>query len=105
MTNIALPSAPTAAPGAVITPRREIWLSLKANRGAMAALCIILVVILAALSAGVIAPHDPYVPDKDHALLPPAWQADGLATFPLGTDKIGRDLLSRLIYGTRLSLL
>ena len=105
MTNIALSAAPTAVQGTVITPRREIWLSLRANRGAMAALCIILVVILSALSAGVIAPHGPYVTDKEHQLLPPAWQDGGLAAFPLGTDKIGRDLLSRLIYGTRLSLL
>src|SRR5262245_33360537 len=102
MANVALPSATTQTPA--LTPRREVWLSLKANRGAMAALCIIAIVILAALFANVIAPHDPYATDTNHLLVPPAWQDGGMATFPLGTDDIGRDLLSRMIYGTRLSL-
>jgi len=104
MTNVALSPA-AAVPGATITPQREVWLSLKANRGAMAALCIIVIVILAALLADVISPHDPTLTDTQHLLVPPAWSDGGLATFPLGTDKIGRDLLSRLIHGTRLSLL
>ncbi len=104
MTNVALSPA-AAVPGATITPQREVWLSLTANRGAMAALCIIVIVILAALLADVISPHDPTLTDTRHLLVPPAWSDGGLATFPLGTDKIGRDLLSRLIHGTRLSLL
>ncbi len=104
MTNVALSPA-AAVPGATITPQREVWLSLTANRGAMAALCIIVIVILAALLADVISPHDPTLTDTQHLLVPPAWSDGGLATFPLGTDKIGRDLLSRLIHGTRLSLL
>jgi dipeptide transport system permease protein len=103
MANVALPSVP--APGAALTPRREVWLSLRANRGAMAALCIIVVVVLAALFANLISPHDPYLTDTNHLLVPPAWQDGGMRTFPLGTDDIGRDLLTRMIYGTRLSLL
>jgi dipeptide transport system permease protein len=104
MTNIALSPAPAVAQGATMTPRREVWLSLRTNRGAMAALAIILLVILAAVFAGIISPHSPYLPDKDHQLIPPAWEDGGVAAYPLGTDKIGRDLLSRLIYGTRQSL-
>jgi len=105
MTNIAL--SPVAAPAAPaeITPRREVWLSLRANRGAMAALGLIVIVVLAALLADIIAPHDPSAPDTAHILVPPAWDENGLATFPLGTDAIGRDLLSRIIFGARLSLL
>ncbi len=105
MTNVALSPTPAAVPGATMTPQREVWLSLKANRGAMAALCIIVLVVLAALLADVISPHDPTLTDTQHLLVPPAWSDGGFATFPLGTDKIGRDLLSRLIHGTRLSLL
>src|SRR5215468_1162824 len=105
MANIVMSSATTAAAGATLTPRREIWLSLRANRGAMGALCIIVLVVLAALLAGVIAPHNPYATDTNRMLMPPSWADGGTAAFPLGTDDIGRDLLSRLLYGTRLSLL
>ena len=105
MANIALPTTKTDTPTEKISPRREVWLSLRANRGAMLALAIIVIVVLAAIFADVISPHDPSLPDKDHLLVPPAWQDDGLATFPLGTDGIGRDMLSRIIHGTRLSLL
>jgi peptide/nickel transport system permease protein len=66
------------------------------------------VIIGAALLAPLIAPHDPY----DLASLslmdatdPPAWLADGTWTYPLGTDDQGRDVLSTILYGTRLSLL
>ena len=105
MTNIALSPAPVAVQGPTITPRREVWLSLKGNRGAMAALSIIVLVVLAALLADIISPHDPKLTDTQHLLVAPAWSDGGLVAFPLGTDKIGRDLLSRLIHGTRLSLL
>jgi len=105
MTNIALSPVPIVAHAAEISPRREVWLSLRANRGAMVALSIIVMVILAALLADVVSPHDPSLTDKEHLLVPPAWAEGGLATFPLGTDDIGRDLLSRIIHGTRLSLL
>ena len=105
MTNIALSPAPTVAPAAEMSPRREVWLSLRANRGAMVALSIIVTVVLTALFADVISPHNPSLTDKEHLLVPPAWEDGGMMTFPLGTDDIGRDLLSRIIHGTRLSLL
>src|SRR6266850_6691639 len=105
MTNIALSPAPTVVHAAEISPRREVWLSLRANRGAMVALSIIVTVVLAAVFADVISPHNPSLTDTEHLLVPPAWVDGGLATFPLGTDDIGRDLLSRIIHGSRLSLL
>ena len=105
MTNIALSPAPTVVNAAEISPRREVWTSLRANRGAMVALSIIVTVVLAALLADVISPHNPSLTDKEHLLVPPAWEDGGMMTYPLGTDDIGRDLLSRIIHGTRLSLL
>jgi len=104
MTN-ATATAGIATPAPVLTPRREVWLSLRSNRGAMAALTVILLLILCALTAPLIAPNDPVAQDVNRSLLPPAWDAGGLWQFPLGTDSIGRCILSRIIYGSRLSLL
>jgi dipeptide transport system permease protein len=61
--------------------------------------------IALALFAGVIAPHSPYEQYRDFTLTPPLWRPGGQSSFILGTDAVGRDMLSRLIYGTRLSLL
>jgi dipeptide transport system permease protein len=85
-------------------PISEIWVSLSANPGAMIGLAIIAVMTCFALFAGLIAPHDPDLPDKAAFLHPPFWVQGGSVTYPLGTDAIGRDMLSRLIYGARLSL-
>ncbi len=104
MTNVAA-SAGTIAAGPVLTPRREVWLSLRSNRGAMAALTVILLLVLCAITAPLIAPNDPAAQDVNRSLLPPVWDDGGLWQFPLGTDSIGRCILSRIIYGSRLSLL
>ncbi len=76
-----------------------------ANRGAFAALLVFAAVVLAALLAPWLAPHDPVQQFRSHMLTPPLWQAGGLAQFPLGTDELGRCLLSRLLFGARVSLL
>jgi dipeptide transport system permease protein len=86
-------------------PLREFWGYFSANHGAVAGLVIIVTVVLVALLANVIAPHDPNVTNTAIALKPPFWQEGGSIAYPLGTDPIGRDILSRLIYGARLSLL
>jgi len=83
---------------------RAFWHAFRANRGALAGLALIALLIAAALLADLIAPHSPLEQFRDFALTPPAWLAGGSARFPLGTDPLGRDLLSRLIHGTRLSL-
>jgi len=62
------------------------------------------VLVLVALLAPLIAPHNPIEQDLMSAQLPPAWMQGGEMAYPLGTDAIGRDMLSRLIYGARLSL-
>ena len=83
----------------------EFWHYFSENKGAVAGLAVIVLVVLAAVFANVIAPHDPTLQNREAFLLPPAWQAGGSWSFPLGTDAVGRDILSRLIYGARFSLL
>ena len=74
------------------------------NKGALAGLLCFALVVLAALLAGVLAPHDPVEQFRDALLAPPAWSPEGSAKFLLGTDDIGRDFLSRLLFGARMSL-
>jgi len=86
-------------------PFREFWLYFSENKGALAGLSFILFITFTALAAGYIAPHGPFEQYRDAILTPPAWMEGGSWTFPLGTDDVGRDMLSRLIHGARLSLL
>ncbi|MEO8857448.1 MAG: ABC transporter permease [Burkholderiaceae bacterium] len=65
---------------------------------------ILLVVALAAIFAPWVAPHDPLEQDLLHMLSPPMWAPGGEAAFPLGTDSLGRCVLSRVIYGSRVAL-
>jgi peptide/nickel transport system permease protein len=65
---------------------------------------IIGVLILAALAAPLIAPHSPTEQSLPDKLLPPAWQEGGSAKYLLGTDQLGRDMVSRLVFGARVSL-
>jgi peptide/nickel transport system permease protein len=66
---------------------------------------ILLLVALAAIFAPWVAPHDPLEQDLLHMLAPPMWMTDGSADFPLGTDSLGRCILSRAIYGARVALI
>jgi dipeptide transport system permease protein len=86
-------------------PLAEFWSYFTANAGAVAGLFVIVGLILVALFADLIAPHSPILTNNQAFLKPPFWQAGGSFTYPLGTDAIGRDILSRLIHGARLSLL
>jgi ABC-type dipeptide/oligopeptide/nickel transport system permease subunit len=65
---------------------------------------IVALALAAALFAPWLAPHDPYVQDVGARLTPPVWDAGGTWSRPLGTDALGRDLLSRIIYGARVSM-
>jgi dipeptide transport system permease protein len=91
--------------GAPPHPAREFWNYFSANPGAVAGLALIIVVILLAIFANFVAPHSPIVTHDNAFLRPPFWEEGGSFTYPLGTDPIGRDMLSRLLYGARLSLL
>lgn len=92
----------------VASPRRamlaEFWHYFAENRGAVAGLVVFLALVLTALAAPLVAPHPPFQQYRDALLLPPAWSAGGSWGFPLGTDAVGRDIFSRLIYGARFSL-
>jgi dipeptide transport system permease protein len=90
----------SAQPG----PWREFWTSFSANKGAVMGLAVIVVLLAVALLAPWIAPHAPNETDSAAFLRPPAWQEGGSMQFLLGTDAIGRDILSRLMWGSRLSL-
>lgn len=85
-------------------PLREFWRYFSSNKGAVGGLVIVVLVLLIALFAPFIAPYAPDLTDPNVFLKPPAWQAEGSSAHWLGTDAIGRDILSRLIFGARLSL-
>jgi ABC-type dipeptide/oligopeptide/nickel transport system permease subunit len=75
-----------------------------ANRTALAASAVIAIFAVVAIAAPLLAPHDPYVGDLLRRMQPPAWMEGGEWAYPLGCDALGRDILSRLIYGTRVSM-
>lgn len=85
-------------------PLVEFWFAFAENKGALAGLIFIVIVVLAAVFANQVAPHQPQTQFRDALLQPPVWYADGNWRFILGTDDLGRDILSRIIYGARLSL-
>jgi len=81
-----------------------MWYSLKKSPTGMAGLICLTLFILMALFAAQIAPHDPLTQDLRNISKPPAWSEGGSDTHLLGTDNLGRDLLSRVIYGSRISI-
>ena len=83
---------------------REFWYYFSENRGAVIGLYFFIFLVLLAIFAPLVAPHGPNEQFRDAVLVPPYWQEGGNASFLLGTDAVGRDILSRLIYGTRFSL-
>jgi dipeptide transport system permease protein len=99
---LSFPPGKVAAPP---SPLREFWSGFSANRGALAGFSVIATLLLLAIFADLIALHPPGLTNNNAFLMPPYWQAGGSSRYPLGTDAIGRDMLSRLIYGARLSLL
>lgn len=82
----------------------EFWFYFSRNKGAVVGLAIFLLMVFTALFADWLAPHNPTVQYRDALLLPPAWLEGGRAEFLLGTDPVGRDILSRLIKGSQYSL-
>jgi len=86
-------------------PLALFWRAFAENRGAVAGLVVMLLLIAVAIFADAIAPHSPIEQFRDNLLTPPVWAQDGTARFLLGTDDVGRDILSRLIHGARLSLI
>ncbi|MGI6247585.1 MAG: ABC transporter permease subunit [Pseudochelatococcus sp.] len=97
-----------AAPAADGAPAQRalavFWFHFSENRGAVIGLAVCAGVVLMALLAPFLAPYEPSAQFRDALLVPPAWQEGGSVRFLLGTDAVGRDILSRLIYGSQFSL-
>jgi peptide/nickel transport system permease protein len=87
------------SPGALL--RRRVL----GHTGLLIGAAVLAVVVFMALAAPLLAPYDPYDQDLARRLIPPIWHGEGTWAHPLGTDMLGRDYLSRLIYGARISLL
>ncbi|WP_337266157.1 ABC transporter permease subunit [Oryzifoliimicrobium ureilyticus] len=82
----------------------EFWYYFSRNKGAVLGLGIFIIVLVVALGAPLLAPHDPTQQNTDSLLHVPFFMEGGTTNFLLGTDAVGRDILSRLIYGARFSL-
>lgn len=85
----------------------DIWYSFRTSPVAVVATVIAVVMIVAAIIAPLITPQDPFDPaslDLMDAFTAPAWSAEGVWRFPLGTDDQGRDLYSAILYGSRISI-
>ncbi|MCB1455470.1 MAG: ABC transporter permease subunit [Nitratireductor sp.] len=106
MSDVSAKSASSSA--SPVSARRrmlsEFWFYFSENKGAVIGLWVFLGLVVIAVFAPLIAPHLPNEQYRDHLLHPPYWQEGGKIEFLLGTDAVGRDLLSRLIYGSRFSL-
>jgi dipeptide transport system permease protein len=90
----------TAPPGAL----KAFWRAFSENRGAVIGLCVVTFIALMAIFAPMLAPYDPLDQVKNATRLPPFWVEGADPRFLLGTDAVGRDMLSRLMYGARISL-
>lgn len=82
----------------------EFWFYFSENRGAVIGLVFFVALILVAVFAPFVAPHSPFEQYRDAVLIPPSWLEGGNTSYLLGTDPVGRDILSRLIYGAQYSL-
>ncbi len=85
-------------------PLAAFWAAFRENRGAVFGLVVISAIALIAIFADFLAPHSPIEQFRDAVRAPPVWDAGGTWRFALGTDGDGHDMLSRLIYGARVSL-
>ena len=82
----------------------EFWYYFSHNKGAVIGLVFFVALVVVAIAAPVLAPFLPNEQNRSMLLLPPFWDAAGHGSHVLGTDAVGRDILSRLIYGSRFSL-
>lgn len=85
--------------------RRTALQKLMRDKGAVVSFTILAVIVIAALAAPLIAPHDPYDNNLRNMLKPPVWAPGAVPDHLLGTDGLGRDIVSRLLYGTRTTLM
>src|SRR5271165_3398190 len=86
------------------SPLASFWAAFCENRGAVFGLVVVGLVAALAVAANVVAPHSPIEQFRDAVRAPPVWEEGGSWRFVLGTDGDGHDMLSRLIFGARVSL-
>ena len=82
----------------------EFWYYFTRSKGAVIGLAVFVIVVVMAVFAPLIAPHLPNEQDRSILLLPPSWMQGGNISYLLGTDPVGRDIFSRLVFGARFSL-
>jgi dipeptide transport system permease protein len=95
---------PALTETAALTTWRAFWSAFRENRGAVFGLAIVTLIVAVAILADVIAPYPPNEQFRDAVRAAPVWAEGGSWRFILGTDGLGRDMLSRLIHGARISL-
>ena len=109
MAQTVLPGAGIPTPAEILAPSPGALLRRRMFRhwGLLIGGGILLAIVAMALLAPLIAPYDPYDQQLARKLIPPVWHASAKTTWahPLGTDQLGRDYLSRLLYGAQISLL
>lgn len=98
--NTAIASMPVKAD----SPFRRNMAIFAENRLAVGSAVVVVLFIIMAIAAPLIAPHDPNETDLFRRLQPPGWKVGGNWSFVLGCDALGRDILSRIIYGSRISI-
>lgn len=96
--------APIAIDDTPLSPSAIAWRAFFADRVGLGACILVAAIALMAIFAPWIAPHDPAEADLFRRLQPPAWMPGGEWAYPLGCDGLGRDILSRMIHGARVSL-
>jgi len=105
--NVSAPAHNSGTPETYVrpTPRQLMYARFKTHRGFQFGLAVLGAIILMAIFAPLLAPHDPYFQDLSARLTDPVWSAKGSWVHPLGTDDLGRDYLSRMIFGSRIALI
>ncbi|MFZ1102482.1 MAG: ABC transporter permease [Hyphomicrobiaceae bacterium] len=103
-------TTPAAGPGplpaeAALSRAPSMLRRVAGHPGLVAGLALLGLCMAMALLAPLLAPHDPYLQDLNRRLIPPVWYEKGSWAHPFGTDNLGRDYLSRTLYGARISLL
>lgn len=105
MTAVTAPTSTAPAPDAPAPRRFQALRRLFRDKLAIAAAVLLALLVLAAIFAPWLAPNDPYLTNTRLRMLPPVWEARGRWQFLLGTDGLGRCMLSRLLYGLQATLL
>ncbi len=100
----AVTSQPVTAPLSQLS-FRSVLAELRHRKIATVGLVVFLAILAIAIFAPLVAPHDPMKQNLGDNFLPPVWKNGGSSSYPFGTDPLGRDIMSRLIYGARSSLL